>query len=181
VAFTKEYITRFEEDLEVIRSGKHLLKFVTEDSINWFDSEVKALRKIASEKPAFQKEATDTVHNDINWQNVLSDDDNNFWFIDWDDLGVNGDAAMDYSVFLWPLYNSNDWPFWKSKVIGFAGNELLERIEFYFRAKLLDEVIDVLADYIDAEKVPEHKEKTQRRAKEIHLRAYPEYLRLYAK
>jgi aminoglycoside phosphotransferase (APT) family kinase protein len=180
-AFIEVYITRFEEDLEVIRFDKHLLNFVTEDSIDWFDSEVKALRKIASEKPAFQKEATDVVHNDINWQNVLTDDNTKFWIIDWDDLVVNGDAAMDYSVFLWPLYNSKDWPLWKSKVIGITGNELLERIEFYFRAKLLDEVIDVLADYIDAENVPELKEKTQRRAKEIHLRAYPEYLRLYAK
>lgn len=56
----------------------------------------------------------------------------------------------------------------------------MERIEFYFRAKLLDDVIDVLADYVEAEQVPELKEMAQKRAKEIHLRAYPEYLSLYA-
>lgn len=180
-AFTQEYITRFEEDLQVIRSEKHLLNFVTEDSLDWFDTEVEVLRQMASQNPSFQKKATDVVHNDMNWHNVLSDDSNDFWVIDWDDLTVNGDAAMDYSVLLWPLYNSKDWLFWKKKVIRLAGNEIFERIEFYFRAKLLDDVIDVLADYIEAEKIPQFKEMTQKRAKEIHLRAYPEYLRLYAR
>lgn len=50
-------------------------------------------------------------------------------------------------------------------------------MEFYFRAKLLKHVIDVLADYIEAENIPTVKEVTQRRAREIHLRAYPEYIR----
>jgi hypothetical protein len=54
-----------------------------------------------------------------------------------------------------------------------------ERMEIYFRAKLLDEVIDVLADYVEAEGFLEVKEITQKRAKEIHLHAYPEYLRHY--
>lgn len=177
--FIEEYITRFEEDLEIIRAEKHLLHFVTESTIDWFHSEIEALRQMVSQNPAFQKKATDVVHNDINWENVLSDDNSNFWIIDWDDLSVTGDAAMDYSVLLWPLYNSKDWPLWKEKVISLAGYDIYERMMFYFRATLLDEVIDVLADYIDAENIPEVKEMTQKRAKEIHLRAYPEYLKLY--
>jgi hypothetical protein len=180
-AFTEEYITRFKEDLQIIRSEKHLLDFVREDTLDWFDAEVEALRTMVSQHPSFQMKATDIVHNDINWQNVLVDDNNDFWIIDWDDLGIYGDAAMDYSVFLWPLYHSKDWSYCRDLVIGLAGKAIFERIEFYFRAKLLDDVIDVLADYIDAEHVPELKEKTQQRAKEIHLRAYPEYLSLYAK
>lgn len=179
-AFIEEYITRFEEDMEIIRANKHLLHFVTESSLDWFDSEVEALKKIVSEMPSFQKQATDVVHNDINWENVLADDKLNFWMIDWDDLAVAGDAAMDYSVFLWPLYNSEDWPFWKEQVISLAGNEIFERIALYFRAKLLDDVIDVLADYVESENIAEVKEVTQKRAQDIHLRAYPEYLRLYA-
>ncbi|WP_373229638.1 phosphotransferase [Cohnella sp.] len=178
-AFNEEYITRFKEDLQVIRSEKQLLNFVTEESLDWFDSEVEILRQIVSQNPSFQKRATDVVHNDINWENVLAYENSHFWIIDWDDLSVYGDAAMDYSVLLWPLYKSKDWPFWKNQVIGIAGNEIFERIELYFRAKLLDDVIDVLADYIDAENVPHVKEMTQKRAKELHLRSYPEYLRLY--
>lgn len=49
----------------------------------------------------------------------------------------------------------------------------------YFRAKLLDEVIDVLADYIEAEEFPEVKQQTQIRAREIHQRAIQEYRKLY--
>ncbi|MEK4360182.1 hypothetical protein NYE48_24475 [Paenibacillus sp. FSL M7-1455] len=52
-------------------------------------------------------------------------------------------------------------------------------MELYFRAKLFDDVIDMLADYVEAESVPDVKETTQQRAKEIHLRAYPKYVRLY--
>jgi thiamine kinase-like enzyme len=179
-AFTEEYITRFEEDLQIIRAEKHLLDFVTEDTLDWFDTEVEALRIMVSQHPSFQRKATDIVHNDINWQNVLVDDSNDFWIIDWDDLTVFGDAAMDYSVLLWPIYKSKAWGYCRDLVIDLAGHAILERMEFYFRAKLLDDVIDVLADYVDAEHVPELKEMAQKRAKEIHLRAYPEYLSLYA-
>lgn len=178
-AFTEGYIARFEEDLQVIRSEKHLLSFVTDKSLDWFSSEVDTLRQIVSQKPSFQKQATDVVHNDMNWQNILINDKHDFWIIDWDDLTVSGDAAMDYSVLLWPLYNTKEWTVWKDQIIDLTGNEIFERIELYFRAKLLDDVIDVLADYVEAENVPEVKELTQKRAREIHLRAYPEYMKLY--
>lgn len=180
-AFTDEYINRFEEDLQIIRAEKHLLDFVTADTLDWFDTEVEALRIMVSQHPSFQRKASDIVHNDVNWQNILVNDNNEFWIIDWDDLTVFGDAAMDYSVLLWPLYKSKDWTYCRDLVIDLAGLAILERIEFYFRAKLLDDVIDVLADYVEAEQVPELKEMAQKRAKEIHLRAYPEYLSLYAK
>jgi len=179
-AFTDEYINRFEEDLQIIRAEKHLLDFVTADTLDWFDTEVEALRIMVSQHPSFQRKASDIVHNDVNWQNILVNDNNEFWIIDWDDLTVFGDAAMDYSVLLWPLYKSKDWTYCRDLVIDLAGLAILERIEFYFRAKLLDDVIDVLADYVEAEQVPELKKMAQKRAKEIHLRAYPEYLSLYA-
>ncbi|MCP1310364.1 phosphotransferase [Paenibacillus tyrfis] len=114
----------------------------------------------------FQKKANDTVHNDINWHNVLVEENGGFWMIDWDDLAVHGDAAMDYSVFLWPLYGSKDWPYWEERLMDLEGSERFERMEIYFRTKLLDDVIDVLADYIEAENVPEVKQRTQQRAKE---------------
>jgi aminoglycoside phosphotransferase (APT) family kinase protein len=180
-AFIDEYITRFEEDLQIIRAEQHLLDFVTADTLDGFDKEVEALRIMVSQLPAFLRKATDIVHNDINWQNILVDNNHDFWIIDWDDLTVFGDAAMDYSVLLWPLYKSKDWTYCRDLVIDLAGRAVLERMEFYFRAKLLDDVIDVLADYVDAEHVPELKEIAQKRAKEIHLRAYPEYQSLYAR
>ncbi len=177
--FAEEYIARFEEDLETIRSEKQLLDFVTDDALDWFDSEVKTLNLLVHQQPSFQKQAMDTVHNDLNWQNVLVEENGRFWIIDWDDLSAYGDAAMDNSVFLWPLYRSKDWPYWKERLLELEGRECFDRMELYFRAKLLDDVIDVLADYVEAEKLPEVKQQTQQQAKEIHLRAYPEYLKRY--
>ncbi|MBP1993754.1 aminoglycoside phosphotransferase family protein [Paenibacillus eucommiae] len=179
-AFTEEYISRFEEDLQGIRSERHLLSFVTDDSIDWFEAEVDALRQIANQKPCFQKQATDVVHNDINWQNILINDHHDFWMIDWDELSGSGDAAMDYSVLLWPFYYTTEWSFWRKQILLLTNEETLERMELYFRAKHLDDVIDVLADYIEAESIPDVREMTQQRAKETHLRAYADYMRLYA-
>lgn len=178
-AFKEEYINRFLEDLNIIRSKQHLLNFVTSDSINWFENEVVALEQLVRSTASFQQKALDVVHNDMNGENVLVDNDHDCWIIDWDDLTVRGDAAMDYSVLLWPKYNEQEWSYWSELVLTLAGKELFERLQFYFRAKLLDDVIDVLADYIEAEEIPELKEITQKRAKEIHLRAYSEYKKLY--
>jgi len=86
---------------------------------------------------------------------------------------------MDYSVLLWPLTNDPSWPIWRDKVLAVAGAAVVERLELYFRAKLLDDVIDVLADYVEAEQVPEHREETQSKARAIHLKSYPEYLAKY--
>ncbi|WP_223193075.1 hypothetical protein [Paenibacillus sedimenti] len=52
-------------------------------------------------------------------------------------------------------------------------------MELYFRAKLFDDVIDVLADYVEAEQVPEHREEAQRKARAVHLHSYPQYLAKY--
>jgi len=45
--------------------------------------------------------------------------------IDLDDLMVTGDAAMDYSVFLWPLYRQEkERPIWKERIIREAGGRI---------------------------------------------------------
>ncbi|UJF35522.1 hypothetical protein [Paenibacillus hexagrammi] len=97
-----------------------------------------------------------------------------------DDLSGQGDAAMDYSVLLWPLRHDSSWPIWREKVLDGAGTAVVERLELFFRAKLLDNVIDVLADFVEAEQVPEHREEAQRKAKAVHLHSYPQYLAKYA-
>ncbi|MFF2093082.1 phosphotransferase family protein [Paenibacillus sp. NPDC058174] len=180
-AFIEEYMERFEEDMEGIRAEKESLDFVTEPDLDGFDREVEVLRQLASDSPAFQHTANDVVHNDIHWDNILVEDSGRFWIIDWDDLSAAGDAAMDYSVLLWTLHESEEWPRWQEQALELAGKStgISERLELYFRAKLLDDVIDVLADYVEASGVPEWMEKTRQRAKAIHLRAYPEYIKRY--
>ncbi|WP_338551594.1 aminoglycoside phosphotransferase family protein [Paenibacillus sp. KS-LC4] len=179
-AFEDEYITRFTEDLEEIRSSRELLRdFVSDETIVWFGDEIQRLRDIVRHTPAFLHPASDVVHNDLNSNNVLTCDNYSFRIIDWDDLTGQGDAAMDYSVLLWPLTKYPSWSVWRDKVRAEAGTATLERLELYFRAKLLDDVIDVLADYVEAEKVPEHREEAQRTARAVHLHSYPQYLAKY--
>lgn len=179
-AFEDEYISRFTEDLEGIRGSRELLRdFVSDETILWFGEEIERLREAVRQTPAFGLPARDVVHNDLNGNNVLTCGKDSFRIIDWDDLSGQGDAAMDYSVMLWPLRHGPSWPVWREKVLATAGDTVAERLELYFRAKLLDDVIDVLADYVESEEVPEHREEAQRKAKAVHLRSYPQYLAQY--
>lgn len=179
-AFEDEYISRFTDDLEGIRGSQELIRdFVSDDTITWFGEEIGRLRETVRQSPAFLLPAADVVHNDLNGNNILTCGRDSFRIIDWDDLSSQGDAAMDYSVLLWPLSHDPSWPIWRDKVLAGAGAATVERLELYFRAKLLDDVIDVLADYVEAEQVPEHQEEAQRKAKAIHLQSYPQYIAKY--
>jgi thiamine kinase-like enzyme len=179
-AFEDEYIARFTDDLDVIREGREMLKdFVSDETISWFGEEIERLRNIVRQTPAFLLPACDIVHNDLNGNNILTCSSDGFRIIDWDDLSSQGDVAMDYSVLLWPLTHDPSWPIWMEKILADAGAAAVERLELYFRAKLLDDVIDVLADYIEAEQVPEHREEAQSKARAVHLHSYPQYLDKY--
>jgi thiamine kinase-like enzyme len=179
-AFEDEYISRFTDDLDGIRGSRELLRnFVSDETISWFGEEIGRLRETVRQTPAFLLPANDVVHNDLNGNNVLTCGRDGFRIIDWDDLSGEGDAAMDYSVLLWPLTHHPSWPIWREKALAGAGAEAVERLELYFRAKLLDDVIDVLADYVEAEQVPEHREEAQRKARAVHLHSYPQYLAKY--
>jgi len=179
-AFEDEYMSRFTGDLVAIRESRELLgDFVSEETIAWFGDEIERLRETVRQTPAFLLPADDVVHNDLNGNNILTCGRDGFRIIDWDDLSGQGDAAMDYSVLLWPLTQDPSWPIWREKMLARAGAAAGERLELYFRAKLLDDVIDVLADYVEAEQVPEHREEARRTAKAVHLRSYPQYLAKY--
>lgn len=179
-AFEDEYISRFTDDLDGIRGSRDLLRdFVSDETISWFGEEIGRLRERVRQTPAFLLPADDVVHNDLNGNNVLTCGRDGFRIIDWDDLSGQGDAAMDYSVLLWPLTHDPSWQIWREKALAGAGAAAVERLELYFRAKLLDDVIDVLADYVEAEQVPEHREEAQRKARAVHLHSYPQYLAKY--
>jgi thiamine kinase-like enzyme len=179
-AFEDEYISRFTEDLDGIRDSRELLRdFVSDETMLWFGEEIANLKETVRQTPAFLLPANDVVHNDLNGNNVLVCGSGDFRIIDWDDLSGQGDAAMDYSVLLWPQLQKPTWPEWKEKTLAVARDVAMERLELYFRAKLFDDVIDELANYVEAEQVPEYREEAQRKAKAIHLRSYPQYLAKY--
>lgn len=177
-AFNEVYISRFEEDLEVIGEGRALLDFVSNETIAWFRDETARLKADVERSAAFAGKAQDVVHNDMNGHNVLAAE-GGFTIIDWDDLTAEGDAAADYSMLLWPLRGTEAADRLRALVPVLAGPETAERLALYDRAKLLDDVIDVLADYIDAERYPEQRAEAQRRTKATYLRAYPEYRACY--
>ncbi|WP_093133551.1 hypothetical protein [Salinibacillus kushneri] len=99
--------------------------------------------------------------------------------IDWDDITPNEDKAIDYSDLLWPYFQTKSWPDWNRFITNITDSENSERLNIYFRAKLFDEAIDVLADYIEAEEFKEVKDLTQERAKRFHFKAYHEYKEFY--
>lgn len=181
-AFHEEYIRRFEENLSIIQEDRKLLDFVSDDSLRFFSLEVERLKNVVNQSKAFQHLASDVVHNDLNHHNIIvNHEKQQFWIIDWDDLSVSGDAAMDYSLLLWPYHKTMEWPPIEEKLLQLISDKTLERMDLYFQAKLLDDVIDVLADFIEVEDIPSIKEKTQVQAKKIHLESYKEYMDSYGK
>jgi hypothetical protein len=52
-------------------------------------------------------------------------------------------------------------------------------MDLYLRARLLDWVIDVLADYIEAEVAPEQRDRVQTEKKRQHLQALALYQSRY--
>ncbi|MGR9050743.1 aminoglycoside phosphotransferase family protein [Halobacillus faecis] len=176
-ALIQTYIHRFREDMKIIDADRESLPFVKEETFEMFHKMTDQLEKEVKQANLFQRPAEDVVHNDLNQQNILVNEDR-FCMIDWDDLTI-GDTAADYASLLWPWVYSKEWPVWEGKVRDLAGMEVVERMSLYFKAKLLDDVIDVLADYVEAEKFPEVKERTQQRAKATHLSALELYMARY--
>jgi hypothetical protein len=78
------------------------------------------------------------------------------------------------------LERAGDASHWLNQVNSIVGEEDARRLPVYFRAALLDEVIDVLADYIDAEQYPTVKAQAQERARRTHLEALSCYMDRYA-
>jgi thiamine kinase-like enzyme len=179
--FVDMYISRFREDLEAIHSGRDLLTFVSDETIAWFQDEIDELEQTVRESAAFNLPAVAVVHNDLNWNNILVSEDAELCLIDWDDLAANGDPMLDYSVLIWPTQRAGDASNWLNLVHSLVGEEDARRVPIYFRAALLDEVIDILADYIDAEQYPMVKAEAQERARRTHLQALSSYMDRYGR
>lgn len=172
-AFIETYIHRFREDMKIIDANREILSFVEKETFEWFHDVTDQLEEEVLHSPHFDRPADDVVHNDLNQQNILVNADG-FCMIDWDDLTL-GDGAADYASLLWSWVYTEEWSMWEERVRVLAGDERFERMGLYFKAKLLDGIIDVLADYVEAEEFPDVKERTQHRAKVTHLHALELY------
>lgn len=167
--FSETYLDRFTADLEVI--GPARLSFVTPSLLDWMWAETRRLRDKAASLPAFARPALAAVHGDLHEGNVLVGGEQ--WFVvDWDDLAL-GDPALDFAILLWPLvYQGRSW---LEFALPETDDAFPERMELYLQAQLLDEVIDSLADYVEAHVVPSKLEYIRRIKRQRHEEALERY------
>jgi fructosamine-3-kinase len=165
-AFHDEWIERFVSDLDELQEEDQVPPFVDPSLIGWMRGEIHRLSQLA-DIPAFRKPATSAVHRDLHYWNVLVDD-SRWWVIDWDDLSL-GDPAADFATLLAPLIVRGDIvggvP---SALIGTHDEGFAERFEVSCRAVVLDEVIDTLSDWADADAFGAEAHEVRRRKREAH-------------
>jgi thiamine kinase-like enzyme len=167
--FVETYINRFTADLDVIKANRPA--FITSGLLQWMHDETGRLRENVDSAKAFHGLAVEPVHGDLHEGNVIVTATD--WFIvDWDDLAL-GDPALELAILVWPLVWKGQS--WQGFVAGATDQRVAERMEVCFRAQLLDEVIDTVADYVEAETVPSRKTEVQLAKKLRHEEALHRY------
>lgn len=174
--FMDVYIDRFDGDLLVV--APNLPPFVSLETLSWMMGETRELEALARELPVFQYPAQSPTHSDLNNNNVLVTPAGEWYIIDWDDLSL-GDPALDYNIFLGPLWRSGQLS--QDEVIQLLPEDMALRERFLVcqRALLLDEVIDSLADWVEAEITPEHLARVRTEKERIHRAALELYQSRY--
>jgi aminoglycoside phosphotransferase (APT) family kinase protein len=133
------------------------------------EAEVLRVRETASQVASFHDRAVEAVHGDLSEANVLLTG-NGWYVVDWDDLTL-GDPAVDFAVLLWPvLWKGGDW-----RTFLHLENDVAQRLEVCIRAQLLDEIIDPLADYVEADVVPSHAAEVRMAKRRRHEEALERY------
>lgn len=176
--FLDLYIDRFGEDLAIVLQD--LPPFVPLALYDWMVSETRHLDALCRETPAFQQPAGAPTHGDLWPSNILVTPDGGWYAIDWDDLAL-GDPALDFSIVLGPLWRDGAMTLEAAEArlparLGEAGRE---RFRLCLRAMLLDEVIDTLADWVEAEFVPDLMENVRAAKEQKHREALERYQKLY--
>lgn len=197
---------RFVEDLKGI--GAAPPPFLTPERLDWMEHEAEALRERVMASAAFALSADRPVHGDLWIDNVLVGRVGEIHVLDWDDLGL-GDPVMDWAVLLgpsrhdlrtaaertgllpWRVFGSIDTFETESGSGTRSGSgpgppdaswrlPERERLELWARATLLDQVIDPLADWVEAEhEDPEIRGEVRMVKRETHVRAIRRYAELY--
>jgi Ser/Thr protein kinase RdoA (MazF antagonist) len=174
--FLSVYIDRFDEDLRTVAG--ELPPFVSLHLLDWMMGETRELEGLARSLPAFQVPASSPTHGDLWTSNILVSTTGSWYVIDWDDLAL-GDPALEYAIFLGPL--------WRRDVLSIAEVEnmlpadpaLRERFRLSLRAFLLDEVIDSLADWVECTFAPELVAQVRAGKEQVHTKALERYQQLF--
>jgi len=166
------YIDRFDEDLLIV--APDLPPFVSLETLDWMMGETRELEGLVRERAAFQQSAGAPVHGDLWLSNILVSQNEQWTIIDWDDLAL-GDPALEYAILLGPLWQDGGRPVEELASLLPPDAALHERFGLCLRAYLLDQVIDTLADWVEADFAPEHKAFVQREKENRHKTALTLY------
>lgn len=173
-AFLSLYIDRFDEDLLVVAGD--LPPFVSLDLLSWMMGETRELEGLVRDLDVFQRPAIWPTHGDLWPSNILVTRQGDWFVIDWDDLAL-GDPALEYGILLGPLWRDGRLSLEEAAALLPAGDpDMRRRFEISLRAFVLDQVIDTLADWVEASFAPDHQE-TVRAGKEAAHRAALDFYR----
>jgi len=172
------YVDRLRADMEVVVPA--VLDFLPDGFAAWARREIDALEAAARDTPAFAAPAAAVVHGDLHTGNLLLGEDGRLWLLDWDDLHAGGDGALDAANLLRPLLLRGGGEDLFAAYARLAGDPgAAERVPLYCRAMLLDEVVDSLADFVEAEALPGHREAVRTLKRNAHSEALAAYRREY--
>jgi hypothetical protein len=164
------------EDLLFIR--EQLPPFVSAETLAWMEAEVMRLDAWTRTSAAFTVLADRPVHSDTWSNNILVGEGGRWHLLDWDNLCL-GDPMLDFAILLWPVVHAGRGEL-PPEYVGLAPDPAArERLVLYLRACLLDSVVDVLADWIDVEAVPEHRDHVRAVHQVTHERCLALYRQRY--
>lgn len=173
-AFLTTWIERFTTDLDEIESSDSAPPFVSAATMRWMRRETSRLADMTA-TTAFEAEPVAVVHGDLQLANVLVEATGRWWLVDWDEMGY-GDPAADLAMLLTPSIERDEpveaW-------LGRRDPDFRHRFELHRRAVLLDLVIDSLADWADADRVPEAAAAVRTAKRAAHERGLAVYRKRY--
>lgn len=165
------WVRRLREDLNLVDG---VVPFVDGELMAWMAQEVDKL-EVATAATAFGCPVTSAIHGDVWCHNVIIGPEG-LWLLDWDDLDI-GDPVVDAAILLYNAYGADlgAWAAWPPR-----DHDEAVRFEAALKAQALDAVIDVLADWVEAAKAPDHIDTVRAEREESHRLALVTYRHLYA-
>jgi hypothetical protein len=170
------YHDRFCADLAAVDCQRP--PFLPEGDLSYMREEVAYLESLVREGSPFLEEVTAPTHGDLWLNNVLWQNTDSWWLLDWDDLQV-GDPAMDLVTLTGPTSTDLRPLKYLDQTVGELSGAARERLNLLGRASLLDWVIDPLADWIEAKASPAHESAVRAEKERVHREALSLYRELY--
>lgn len=173
------YVRRFRDDLAECGPAWDDIPFLAPGFAAWAAAETDALEAAARREPAFAAPAWATVHGDLYAANLICSGER-LCILDWDDLHAPGDGALDATNLLRPLLlRGQGDALLRAYAEAAQDPGALARAPLYRRAMLLDDIIDSMADHVEADALPEHAAAVRALKRDVHRDALALYRRAY--